>query len=215
MIQSGDCFYVAGNTLSYGEGSYDWWILKLDSGGNIIWSRTWGFENTDTCMALEATENGVIVAGASEPVLNMFQATAVSFSQDGDVTSEWFFQPGMIRSIAAVDNGCFLMGGTTFTPDGALWALCVDSTGNAPEMGITPEISSRSILLGSNPASESVSVTLPGTGTGITVRDLSGRLVGSYSISENTANIDVSEFPVGIYTLLSDEGASAKLTVIR
>ena len=35
-------FIVAGATSSYGAGSFDYWVLKLDANGNIIWQKTYG-----------------------------------------------------------------------------------------------------------------------------------------------------------------------------
>ena len=35
-------FIVAGGTGSYGAGDWDYWVLKLDANGNVIWQKTYG-----------------------------------------------------------------------------------------------------------------------------------------------------------------------------
>lgn len=215
VIQSDGFFYVAGNTLSFGEGSYDWWILKLDSSGNVVWQKSWGTENTDTCMALEKTPTGIIVGGASEPVLNMFQATLVSFDENGEVESEWYYQPGMIRSINAVNDGCFLVGGTAFSSDGDLWALCVDSSGYAPEMGVETSNTGPNRLLSVNPVSSSLSVTLPEGWHNLRIIDLTGRTVHEETAPGGMTLIDLLQHPAGIYTLVIGNGIEERFTILR
>ncbi len=215
VIQNGEFFYVAGNTLSYGEGSYDWWILKLDGSGNLVWSRTWGYENTDTCMALEIRGTGVIVAGMSEPVLNTIQATAVTFDENGNVTDEWFFQPGMFRSVYETPEGNYLFGGSTWATDEDLWALCTDSTGFTPEMGVEDAPASREIQLTSNPVSSVLQVMLPETVKSVAVIDLAGRVVAESDTEDGRVSMNVSGLPAGIYTLKADNNSGTLFAVLR
>lgn len=215
VIQNGDFFYVAGNTLSFGEGSYDWWILKLDSSGNVIWSKTWGYENTDTCMALENRGTGVIVAGMSEQVLNMFQATAVIFDENGSVTDEWFFQPGMIRSVHETPQGNFLFGGSTVTTDEDIWTMCTDSAGNTPQMGFVGEDLTSEPGLLANPVSSVLSVELPESVSRVSILDLSGRVVKEADAQSGCVSIDVSRLPSGVYTLTTDTNSTAVFAVLR
>jgi hypothetical protein len=43
IIQSSDGGYVvAGRTNSFGAGSYDFYVVKLDSSGNVQWTKTIG-----------------------------------------------------------------------------------------------------------------------------------------------------------------------------
>ena len=214
VIQSGEYYYVAGNTLSYGEGSYDWWILKLDSSGNILWDRTWGSRNTDTCMALAETDSGILVGGSSEEVQNEFRATAVGFDENGNVTHEWFYQPGMIRSITATDEG-YLMGGTTYFADGDLWALSVDSTGYAPEMGIETGESVTEPLLERNPVNGILALNLPVGSNAVYVRDLSGRTVYEEKAGEGRVYIQLPDLPSGVYSITTGQGIERRFTLLR
>ena len=73
-------YIVAGYTTStngdvtFNHGMEDYWVLKLDSKGNIDWQKTYGGSNTDIAYCIQQTkEGGYIVAGWS-------------YSNDGDVT---------------------------------------------------------------------------------------------------------------------------------
>ncbi len=213
VIQDGDFFYVAGSTLSFGEGSYDWWILKLDSSGTLIWDRTWGYKGTDTCMALELSGDGIVAGGFSEPVQGQMLATVVSFDQNGDVIDEWFYQPGIVRSIRNTGSG-FLIGGSTFAAGEDLWAMWTDSTGYAPELGLEYSTPTGGMALGSNPVSCSLEVFAPASVSSITVRDTTGRTVLRESLSGH-GQLDVSGLPPGIYTITARGGMSARFAVVR
>lgn len=77
---SDDGYIVAGFTrsndgdVSYNNGNYDYWILKLDSSGTITWEKSFGGTSFDYGTAIQQTsDGGYIVAG-------------LALSNDGDVT---------------------------------------------------------------------------------------------------------------------------------
>jgi len=66
--QTSDSGYiVAGYTNSKGAGSYDIWVLRLDSSGNLLWDKTYGGTNDDvfygTDSIQQTSDGGYIVAG--------------------------------------------------------------------------------------------------------------------------------------------------------
>ncbi len=215
VAEIGDCFYVAGSTLSYGAGSYDWWILKLDQTGEIIWETAWGSKNTDTAMALTVRDGMPVVGGSSEPQLNQSQSTVVAFNEDGSVYEEWLYDPAMIRSIETLDNGGFLIGGVSYSRDSSLWALCIDSLGNGPGMGIIPETGKSDISLSTNPVFHSVEIKVLDSSSTVTVCDLSGRIVRTAEINNGNVLLDTSSLPAGVYTIRSSCGGATRMAVIR
>lgn len=59
-----DGFIVAGVTTSYGNGSNDIWLIKIDSQGNEEWNRTFGGSNTEYGRSIKQTlDGGFIVIG--------------------------------------------------------------------------------------------------------------------------------------------------------
>ena len=57
-------YIVAGFTGSFGAGSYDFFLIKTDANGNIIWAKTYGGTSADYAHSVQQTsDGGYIVAG--------------------------------------------------------------------------------------------------------------------------------------------------------
>jgi len=58
-------YVIAGDTwFTFGAGSSDFWVLKLDDNGNITWERTYGGSSFDAASSVQQTsDGGYIVAG--------------------------------------------------------------------------------------------------------------------------------------------------------
>jgi uncharacterized delta-60 repeat protein len=57
-------YVVAGHTSSFGAGSYDFYLVKTDSLGDTVWTRTYGGSNYDYARSVQQTgDGGYIVAG--------------------------------------------------------------------------------------------------------------------------------------------------------
>ena len=67
VIKAYDAGYIIlGQTHSFGNGSGDIWLLKIDDLGNIVWQKTYGGENLDTGYDIcTSNENGYVIAGTS------------------------------------------------------------------------------------------------------------------------------------------------------
>ncbi|MBN2381790.1 hypothetical protein JXQ70_02820 [bacterium] len=59
-------YIVAGTTSSYGAGAEDVFVLRLDSTGSVIWSKTYGGQYEDQANdIIETPDNGFLIAGLS------------------------------------------------------------------------------------------------------------------------------------------------------
>ena len=59
LVETDDGGYaMVGYTRSYGSGSDDVWLVKVDSGGQIEWSQTYGGASEDAAYALVQTGDG-------------------------------------------------------------------------------------------------------------------------------------------------------------
>ena len=65
IIQSSDGGYVvAGGTSSFGAGGYDMYVVKLDSSGNVLWTKTIGGSDLDAAYSIiQSSDGGYVVAG--------------------------------------------------------------------------------------------------------------------------------------------------------
>ncbi|MFZ8803130.1 MAG: hypothetical protein ACO2PO_09120, partial [Candidatus Calescibacterium sp.] len=68
IIQSSDGGYVvAGYTRSFGAGDYDIYVVKLDSEGNVQWTKTIGGSFLDGALSIiQSSDGGYAVAGFTE-----------------------------------------------------------------------------------------------------------------------------------------------------
>jgi len=68
LVQTSDGGYtIAGWTCSFGVGGYDFYLIKIDSLGNIQWSRTYGGAGTDWAYSLvQTSDGGYAIAGYTD-----------------------------------------------------------------------------------------------------------------------------------------------------
>jgi len=67
MTEAWDGGYIlAGLTESYGAGAWDGWLVKIDSSGDTLWTRTFGGPGDDEFTSVQRTwDGGYILAGGS------------------------------------------------------------------------------------------------------------------------------------------------------
>jgi len=60
-------FALAGETKSFGVGEYDFWLVRIDGTGNIVWNQTYGGTENDRANALvETSDGGFALAGRTK-----------------------------------------------------------------------------------------------------------------------------------------------------
>jgi hypothetical protein len=57
----GGGFVISGQTSTYGAGQGDMWLLKTDSLGDTLWTRTYGGYQTDHSLCMDVTQDGCYV----------------------------------------------------------------------------------------------------------------------------------------------------------
>ncbi|TET24925.1 MAG: hypothetical protein E3J73_07285 [Candidatus Bathyarchaeum sp.] len=65
LVQCDDGGYaVAGHTYSFGAGSWDCWLVKVDVSGNVEWNQTYGGTSDDLARSVvETGDGGYVIAG--------------------------------------------------------------------------------------------------------------------------------------------------------
>jgi hypothetical protein len=59
MCQTGDGGYaLAGKTNSSGAGAHDFWLVKTDAAGNMLWNKTYGGTDSESAAAVVQTSDG-------------------------------------------------------------------------------------------------------------------------------------------------------------
>lgn len=78
-------YIIAGGSESFGAGSYDYWVLKLNGDGNVLWQKTYGELSSDFAHTIrETTDGGYIVAGYSL-VGSTYKPTLLKLDSNGNI----------------------------------------------------------------------------------------------------------------------------------
>jgi uncharacterized delta-60 repeat protein len=112
-------YIVAGYTNSTGAGYDDFWVLKLNSNGSVVWSKTYGGAGYDDASSAQQTaDGGYIVAGTSDSFTSGGNANlwVLKLDSTGDVT--WQNDYGgtsddYAYSIQQASDGGYIVAGQT------------------------------------------------------------------------------------------------------
>jgi uncharacterized delta-60 repeat protein len=140
MSQTSDGGYiVGGRTLSYGAGSRDAFIIKLNSSGNIEWSKAIGSSNSEYIYSISQTSDGGYIAGGYiySSGTASYYAFIIKLNSSGNI--EWSKEIGdsnnyYIYSISQTSDGGYIAGGWTGSYFGTgsanAFIIKLDSYGN-------------------------------------------------------------------------------------
>ncbi|TFB09581.1 T9SS type A sorting domain-containing protein [Candidatus Marinimicrobia bacterium MT.SAG.3] len=91
IFQSDDRGFIAtGRSMSFGNGLDDYWVLKYDENGNIIWSNTWGGTDSDVGIKMALTKDGgfIVIGWTIFESGGSWDLGLVKFNSEGNV--EWY-----------------------------------------------------------------------------------------------------------------------------
>jgi uncharacterized delta-60 repeat protein len=139
IIQSSDGGYVvAGETSSFGAGGRDIYVVKLDSAGNIVWTKTIGGSGHDYAWSIiQSSDGGYIVAGGTESFGAGYEDIyVVKLDSAGNVV--WTKTIGgssldEARSIIQSSDGGYVVAGWTWSfgaGSGDIYVVKLDAGGN-------------------------------------------------------------------------------------
>jgi hypothetical protein len=126
-------YIVAGFTESYGIGESDFWLLKTDSLGDTLWTKTYGGAYTDNCNSVKQTsDHGYIIGGLTYSYgAGGMDAWLVRTDSLGDTlwtkTYGGYYHEIVESVIQTSDNGYAFTGITQFID---LYIVKTDSLGN-------------------------------------------------------------------------------------
>jgi len=130
-------YVLAGYTASFGAGSFDFWLVKTNADGDMLWTRTFGGSNLDDCKSIQQTsDGGYVLAGYT----GSYGAGNVDFwlvKTDANGDSLWSHTYGDFETevcysvVETADSGFVLVGNTNSigAGDDDIWAVKTTSTG--------------------------------------------------------------------------------------
>jgi hypothetical protein len=125
-------FIIGGGTYSYGLGGADFYLIRTNSIGDTLWTKTFGEVNDDFCLSLDITDDGYILAGKKNSNLPFHpDMWIIKTDQLGNQIWEKTYAASadeIAYSIENTNDGGFIIGGTNNSVDG--WVLKLDSFGD-------------------------------------------------------------------------------------
>ncbi|MCD4749124.1 MAG: hypothetical protein K8R59_07105, partial [Thermoanaerobaculales bacterium] len=127
-------FIVAGHTYTFGAGSSDYWILKLDTNGVVEWQKTYGESSADYAGFIQQTnDGGYVVAGEN---WSYFDCWVLKLDSSGTVEWQKVYggsEQDRVNCIQQTTDGGYIVCGFTSSygaGNADYWVLKLDSSGN-------------------------------------------------------------------------------------
>lgn len=112
-------FVLAADTLSFGAGSRDVWLLKLEKDGNVTWEKAYGGSGSETPYSVVRATGGGVVVGASTSSFVTGAGDDENFwafhiDENGDLV--WQFSYGgpgsdVLRDLRRTPDGGYILAG--------------------------------------------------------------------------------------------------------
>jgi len=129
---------LAGETYSFGTGSYNGWCVKLDASGNVLWQKLYGGAGYDSALAVRATSDGGYVLAGHTSSFGAGNRDAWIVKLDASGNAVWQKAYGgasaeYAYAIRETPDGGYILAGVTFSFGAGgedAWCLRLDASGN-------------------------------------------------------------------------------------
>lgn len=187
-------YVITGRTYSFGAGSTDIFLTRMDSAGTITWSKTYGGSNTEMCKDVDQTADGGFILSCWTGTQTFGVDDALLIRTDGNGDTLWTRQYGQSGGdfpycVYEANDGGFVTGGERYDlPMGEyqIFVIKTDSSGNSgcQEKKCAPSITSP------NMARQHLTVTV---GTGYTMGTITLQQSSSCSETVLCTNVGIEE----------------------
>ena len=222
-------FIIAGRTTSFGAGSNDVYLVRTDTDGNTLWTKTYGETNPDYGYSVqECDEGGFIIAGYTRSFgAGGSDVYLIRTDTNGDTlwTKTYGGTGGDYgKSVQECVEGGFIIAGRTYSfgAGGSDVYLIRISETRVEERNERLEIRDWRLQIYPNPCMGKVVIKLLSyqaiKGASIKIHDISGKLVKHVLTAKQGIEINLEELTNGIYFVRVETNnykATRKLTILR
>jgi len=137
--QTSDGGYIlAGDTVPYGTGNGDFWLVKTDSNGNKEWDKIFGGTAPDDVSSVQQTSDGGYILAGDTMSYGTGPSDLWLVKTDSNGNKEWDKTFGGVNedgahSVQQTSDGGYILAGDTMsygTGNGDFWLVKTDSKGN-------------------------------------------------------------------------------------
>lgn len=131
-----NCFAMIGHTNSYGNGGNDVYFIKINSTGDILWSRTYGGPGDDRGFSMEQTNDGGFIISGYTTSFGAGDADVYAIKTDINGNVIWsgtFGGAGEDQAYSVkqtIDGGYIFTGYSNFGSSPEIYIIKTDSPGN-------------------------------------------------------------------------------------
>lgn len=222
-------FVVSGSTKSYNQdvtynyGDVDYWIVKIDASGQLLWENSFGGSSADgSRFATETTAGDFIICGRSNSndglITNHhgdFDSWIVKISSAGNLI--WSYAAGgpaydQSKSIYSTNDGGFIVGGFSYS-DVPLFIGNADfwiQKFGADLSTAFSEVENHKSVFYPNPVKDILFVSTREQ-TSTSVLDVQGKLLFTQPLKIGVNNVNTHHLAPGIYFIRTPGGSVKKL----
>jgi len=104
------------------NGRYDYWVIKLDEQGNLVWEKNYGRENNDKALSIkQTTDGGYICTGTSNQYYGGHNFWIIKLDEVGNLEVDQRYggsSSDYSYSIIETTSGDYVVAGSTTSNDG-------------------------------------------------------------------------------------------------
>ena len=127
-------YIIAGRTTSSGAGSSDVYLIKTDSSGNTLWTRTFGSSSYDHANSVDQTsDGGYIITGRYESASSVIKLYLIKTDSFGDALWSKTIESNdyaIGESVCETTDGGFIITGVTMSSTSNIDALLIKTDVN-------------------------------------------------------------------------------------